>query len=184
MKKILPFLSSLLFFCCQAFAIGGWQRIYPMISGGPNGDGIEAFRQTPDGGYIMAGLTENNSAASKNRIVKVDGMGNIQWSYTYFTGISNVSWATNIELAPSGGYYVEGRGNNPVTFADEIYIQLLDANGHEVWINFFPWATVATKGSVTSDGRYVAIGYDYTNGAGPQMAVNKAVPNFCLSLRK
>lgn len=167
MKKHLVLLSFFLTAIASVFAAGGWQKIYPMVSGGPYGDGIEAVRQTPDGGYIMAGLIDNNSSACKNRITKVDDMGNIQWAFTYLNTVPNQSWATNIELAPNGGYYVEGRRMNPLNYLDEIYIQHLDVNGNELWINYYPQATVATKGAVTSDGGYVAIGYDYANGAGP-----------------
>jgi hypothetical protein len=167
MKKNLLLLLCSIFAINNLYAAGGWQRIYPTVSGGINGDGIEAVRQTADGGYIMAGLIDNNSAACKNRVTKVDDMGNIQWSNTYLNAVPNQSWATNIELAPNGGYFVEGRRLNTTSYADEIYIQHLDVNGNELWINFYPQATVATKGAVTSDGGYVAIGYDYTNGAGP-----------------
>ena len=165
-KAILLSLLSILHFN-YLFAAGGWQKIYPVTSGGQYGDGVEAVRQTPDGGYIMAGLIDNNSSACKNRVVKVDDMGNIQWTFTYLNTIPNQSWATNIELAPNGGYFVEGRRMNPISYLDEIYLQHLDVNGNELWINYYPQATVATKGAVTSDGGYVAIGYDYTNGAGP-----------------
>lgn len=165
-KALLLSLLSILYFNI-VFAAGGWQRIYPVTSGGQYGDGVEAVRQTPDGGYIMAGLIDNNSSACKNRVVKVDDMGNIQWTFTYLNTNPNQSWATNIELAPNGGYFVEGRRMNPTNYLDEIYLQHLDANGNELWINYYPEATVATKGAVTSDGGYVAIGYDYANGAGP-----------------
>ncbi|MFN7691540.1 MAG: hypothetical protein ACK5QU_10705 [Bacteroidota bacterium] len=103
MKKAILLLIIIAFQLTHTFAAGGWQRIYPMASGGPNGDGIECVRQTLDGGYIMAGLIENISASSKNRIVKVDDMGNIQWAYTYLNSVPTQSWATNIELAPGGG---------------------------------------------------------------------------------
>lgn len=163
MKKFTLVFCLLSFIGLNTFAQGGWQRIYPMISGGPNGDGIDAVRQTPDGGYILAGVTENVSAACKNRVVKVNDLGMIQWSYTYFGTVNNLSWASNVELAPQGGYYVEGRNRNQVTYQEEIYIQHLDDNGNELWVSTFPQANVATKGSVTSDGGYVAIAYDYDN---------------------
>lgn len=163
MKKITLTLGLISLLCLQTFAQGGWQRIYPLISAGPNGDGIDAVRQTPDGGYILAGVTENVSAACKNLVVKVNDLGNIQWSYTYFGTVNNQSWASNVELAPQGGYYVEGRNRNPVTYLDEIFIQHLDDNGNQLWVSSFPQANVPTKGAVTADGGYVAIAYDYDN---------------------
>lgn len=140
------------------FAQGGWQTIYPIQSNSPYGDGIESVRQTPDGGYILAGLSEMNSSASQNRIVKVNDQGIIQWSASY-ASVGNYSWATNIELAPGGGYFVEGYRTNPVTYALEIYLHRLDANGNELWLNVYPQAQISTKGDVTSDGGYIQIGY-------------------------
>jgi hypothetical protein len=162
MKKHTICLWFCLLFMKAAIAQGGWQMIYPMFSGGPHGDGIHAVRQTPDGGYIMVGISEHNSAAHHNRVVKVSDMGVIQWTQSY-SSVNNYSWASNVELAPAGGYYVEGHRTNPVTYKNEVYIQRLDANGNELWVNFYPEATIGTKGSVTSDGGYVAIGYDYDN---------------------
>ena len=162
MKKYLLSLFALVLMNQLAFSQGGWQRLYPIFSGGLNGDGIEAVRQTADGGYIMAGISDHNSGAHNNRVVKVNDLGAIQWSNSY-TSVNNYSWATNIEIAPTGGYYVEGHRNNPVTYKDEVYIQRLDVNGNELWVNFYPQATISTKGSVTNDGGYVAICYDLDN---------------------
>lgn len=140
----------------------GWQRIYPTFGGGVDGDGIEAVRQTPDGGYVLAGITEHNSGAHHNKIVKVDFQGTIQWAQTY-SSVANYSWASNIEVAPGGGYYIEGRRTNPTTFKFETYIQRLDANGNEMWVTFYPQATHGNKGSVTTDGGYISCNYDYDN---------------------
>lgn len=142
----------------QVSAQGGWQQIYPMFSGGPHGDGIDAVRQTPDGGYILAGVSEHNSGASQNRVAKVNDQGTLQWSYSY-ANVGNYSWATNVELAAGGGFYVEGRRINPVSFQYEIYHQKLDNNGIQQWIKFYDEANIATKGSTTQDGGYVSIGY-------------------------
>ncbi|HRG58695.1 MAG TPA: T9SS type A sorting domain-containing protein [Bacteroidia bacterium] len=163
MKNILllSLLSIINFNVCKA--AGGWQKIYPTINGSADGDGINALCQTADGGFIFAGLIKNNSAASENRVTKVDDLGNIQWSFTYFGNLNNNSWATNIELAPNGGYYVEGRNRNPINYQDEVYIQHIDANGNQIWVNFYPQANISTKGAVTSDGGYVSISYDYDN---------------------
>ena len=154
--------AAFLLISTPIFSQGGWQKIYPMVSGGPNGDGVEAVRQTPDGGYIIAGITEHNSGAHHNRIVKVNFEGTIQWDSTY-TSVDNYSWATNIELVPGGGYYVEGRRTNPDTYNYEVYIQRLDANGNELWVSFYPQATYGGKGFVTQDGGYISCNYDYDN---------------------
>ncbi len=153
-------------------AQGGWQTIYPIQSNSPYGDGIESVRQTPDGGYILAGMSELNSAASQNRIVKVNDQGIVQWSNSY-SAVGNYSWATNIELSPNGGYFIEGYRTNPVSFAREVYLQRLDANGNQLWLNFYPQAQVATKGDITNDGGFIQIGYYDNNGIQDTLSVIK-----------
>jgi hypothetical protein len=162
MKRIVYTFLAFFFAQCMAYGQGGWQKIYPMTSGGPHGDGIEAVRQTPDGGYVMAGIVAHNSGQFFNRVVKVNFEGSVQWSQTYPI-TTNSSWAKNIELAPGGGFYIEGYRVNPATFKYEVYIQKIDNLGNQDWINYYPQATYATKGSVTSDGGYIAAGYDYDN---------------------
>jgi len=147
-----------LFLSLSCLAQGGWQLIYPMLNGGPHGDGIEAVRQTPDGGYILAGITEHNSGAHHNRVTKVNDLGAIQWSYTY-DEVGSYSWVSNIELAPNGDFIVEGYRTNPQTFSNEVYILRINAFGILQWIQFYPQAMISTKGSICADGGYISIGY-------------------------
>ena len=163
MKHLYLLTFSLLTCFNAGFAQGGWQTIYPIQSSSQYGDGIDAVRQTPDGGYILAGVSEVNSAASQNRVAKVNDQGIIQWSNSY-AAVGSYSWATNVELAPNGGYFVEGYRTNPTTYAREIYLQRLDANGNQVWLSFYPEAQVAGNGDVTSDGGFIQIGY-YDNNS-------------------
>jgi uncharacterized repeat protein (TIGR01451 family) len=158
-------------------AQGGWQRIYPTFGGGVDGDGIHAVRQTPDGGYILGGIMAHNSGAHDNKIVKVDFQGEIQWEQTY-SSVNNSSWVSNIELAPGGGFYVEGRRTSPITYLNEAYIQRIDANGNEIWVTFYPQATMGNKGSVTADGGYISCNYDYDHiNFQDSIALIKTLPN-------
>lgn len=167
----------LFFASTPSHAQGGWQRIYPTFSGGTNGDGIHAVRQTPDGGYILGGIMAHNSGAHDNKIVKVDFQGEIQWEQTY-SSVNNSSWVSNIELAPGGGFYVEGRRTSPITYLNEAYIQRIDANGNEIWVTFYPQATMGNKGSVTADGGYISCNYDYDHiNFQDSIALIKTLPN-------
>lgn len=172
MKHLAIVLISFFSLLSVSFAQGGWQNIYPIQSNTPYGDGIDAVKQTPDGGYILAGASEVNSSASQNRVVKVNDQGIIQWSTSY-ASVGPYSWATNIELSPLGGYYVEGYRTNPSTFAREVYLQRIDANGNQLWLNVYPQAQVATKGDVTNDGGYIQIGYYDNNGIQDTLSVIK-----------
>jgi hypothetical protein len=172
MKQLYLLTFSLLSCFNLVLAQGGWQTIYPIQSSSQYGDGIDAVRQTPDGGYILAGVSEVNSSASQNRVAKVNDQGIIQWSNSY-AAVGSYSWATNVELSPNGGYFIEGYRTNPVTFAREVYLQRLDANGNQVWLNFYPQAQNSSNGSVTSDGGFVQVGYYDNNGIQDTISVIK-----------
>ena len=140
----------------------GWEVIYPSLTA-PNGDGIECARQTADGGYIMVGVTGQNSAAGDNRVVKVDDRGVIQWANTYPQPVTQ-SWAHDVDVLPDG-YMVLGQTFDMQLFQDVTYLQKLDLAGNELWIKTFPEATIAQDGEVTADGGYIQLGFYNTNSA-------------------
>lgn len=138
----------------------GWEIIYPSPNA-PNGDGIDALKQTADGGYILAGVTAQNSAAGRSRIVKVDDHGIIQWAKTYnLTG--NMSWAYDIEIIPDG-YLVYGRLNN-AQYIRATYLQKLDIHGNQIWLKEFTENTIPIDFELTSDGGQISVGYYDNNG--------------------
>ncbi|MCP4441628.1 MAG: T9SS type A sorting domain-containing protein [Aureispira sp.] len=163
--QISKLLSFLIF--CFLFSINhplhaqtGWEIIYPSPNA-PNGDGIDALRQTPDGGYILVGVTAQNSAAGRSRIVKVDDHGITQWAKTYnLTG--NMSWAYDVEIT-NGGYLVYGRLRN-AQFKYASYLQKLDVHGNQVWYKEFTDNTIPIDGELTSDGGHISVGY-YDNNS-------------------
>ena len=78
MKSTFTLIVAFFLLHFNALAQGGWQKICPPILGGATGDGIEAVRQTADGGFMLAGVSEYATSGGNSRIVKVDDMGNIQ----------------------------------------------------------------------------------------------------------
>lgn len=156
--------------CTNIQAQGGWEITYPSPTA-PNGDGIDAVRQTPDGGYILAGLAEHNSSASQARVMKVDVHGVPQWAQTYSVG--SYSWATNVEVHPMGGYVVEGRYFNDIDWRYETFLMRLDNFGNQTWLQTFSEANVACKGFLTADGGYVAVNYFDNNSIQDTIVVIK-----------
>lgn len=172
-------ITLILTFCLlhfTALAQGGWQKIYSPILGGTLGDGIEAVRQTADGGYILAGVSEYGTSGGNNRIVKVDDQGNIQWTQSY-VNLGMHSIATNIEITADGGYIIEGYRTNASTYASEVYLQRIDANGNQLWLNIYPEAENAYSGDLTSDGGYVQVGYYDNNTVQDTIVIIKTAAN-------
>lgn len=176
MKSTFTFLCSFLFISQVVLAQGGWQRIYPAILGGTLGDGIEAVRQTADGGYILAGVSEYSTSGGNNRIVKVDDVGNIQWTQSY-SNMGLHSSATNIEITADGGYIIEGTRTNASTYVSEVYLQRIDANGNQVWLNIYPEAKNSYSGNLTNDGGYIQVGYYDNNSIQDTLVIVKTAAN-------
>ncbi len=83
-----------------------WQKVF----GGSSLDDFEDFVETPDGGYIMTGLSTstNGDITGANGeadvfIVKLDSQGNKEWSKVY--GGSGDESGRDIVLSGDGGYY-------------------------------------------------------------------------------
>lgn len=176
MKSTITLILAFFLLHFNALAQGGWQKIYPPILGGVYGDGIEAVRQTADGGFILAGVSEYTASGGNNRIVKVDDLGNIQWTQSY-PNMGMLSSANNIEITSDGGYIIEGTRTNPSTNASEVYLQRIDENGNQLWINIYPEAENSYSGDLTSDGGYVQVGYYDNNSIQDTLVIVKTAAN-------
>jgi hypothetical protein len=78
-----------------------WERTY----GGPFSDEAFSIQSTYNGGYIVAGNSNNNFW-----IIKIDKKGNMKWDKKYVG--SGEEWATSIKQTAEGGYIVAGHSNS------------------------------------------------------------------------
>jgi hypothetical protein len=121
-----------------------WQKCY----GGSSNDGFNDIKSTPDGGYILIGLTVSNDGdVSGNHssgfsvpdvwVVKLDSARNIVWQKCL--GGSDEDDAWKVFLSPDGGYIIGGytRSNDgDVSVAlggNDIWIVKIDSIGGIVW---------------------------------------------------
>jgi hypothetical protein len=95
-----------------------WQKVY----GGSSSDMLYDIKQTPDGGYILAGGSASSVSAEKSEnsrgtydfwIIKIDAAGNIQWQRTI--GGSAADICTTIIQTPDGGYLAGGRSSSSIS---------------------------------------------------------------------
>ena len=100
-----------------------WQKIF---STGGGFDQVVSFRETSDGGYIMAGRTK--FFRSDAWIIKVDSNGNIQWQKIY--GDQGDDEASSIVQTSDGGYAVAGYTSNLGYDLTEYLVLKLDGNGN------------------------------------------------------
>ena len=151
----------------QAPAID-WQK----SMGGTKEDKAISTKQTPDGGYIVAGLTRSsdgdvfvNHGKNDFWVVKQDAQGNIQWSNSF--GGSQNDEAYFISLTSDDAYIVAGLsysddGDATVNHGDADYwIVKIDAIGNLQWQKSFGGSGFDKANCIeqTSGGGYIIAGY-------------------------
>jgi len=135
--------------------------------GGTDYDFAYSVQQTPDGGYILAGLTRSFGAGFYDAfLVKTDASGNVQWAKTY--GGTDDDFASSIRQTSDGGYIVAGYTNSFGAGSDDIFLIKTDASGNIIWAKTFGGTSYDFASSIrqTSDGGYIVAGYTASFGAG------------------
>ncbi|MCH8904551.1 MAG: T9SS type A sorting domain-containing protein, partial [Bacteroidetes bacterium] len=98
-----------------------WTRAY----GGTQDDFGYSIEKTPDGGFIIAGATENFGADSVDvYLLKIDSVGNLQWQRLF--GGSGSDYGVDVKSTVDGGMILTGRRD---TNYYGVYVIKLDSNG-------------------------------------------------------
>ncbi len=169
MKKLLLSLIMLAFFCftMQAQPVVHLDRTY----GGPLNDGGSTVRQTPDGGYIMVGLTESYGAGGTDiYLIKADKYGDILWTKTYGgTGTDRIMSAmnNNLQITADGGYIIIGATTSFGAGNWDAWLIKTDAYGDTLWTKTFgsPSLDLGYVVYQTNDGGYIFTGQTWGFGS-------------------
>ncbi len=144
--------------------------------GGSSNDTTQSIVQTPDGSYIIAGISSSNDGDLGGNngdkdywIVKLDITGGLVWETNL--GGSNWDFATSIQQTTDDGYIVAGGsdstngdvGGNHGDF--DYWIVKLDTNGGLVWETNLGGSSNDTAYSIqqTTDGGYIVTGMTSSN---------------------
>ena len=149
-----------------------WQVCF----GGTNSDHAHKIRQTPDGGYIVAGSTvSNNGDVFGNNggadfwVLKTSHTGAVQWKKTY--GGSNNEEAFSVDLTNDGGYIIVGHtlSNNLDVSGNHGYYDgwavKIDGSGNIQWqraLGGSGWEEIWDV-QQTEDGGYILAGWATSN---------------------
>ena len=139
-----------------------WQKTYR--SQYFTGSYANSIRQTPDGGYVIAGSGQVTAGGRYSKLVlKLNAFGNIVWGWGY-----GPRSATSIEVTPDGGYVVAGYIYSYLSNSNDLWVMKLDESGKNGWYNHYsaPAEDSATSIQVTTDGGYIVAGYTYSYGSG------------------
>lgn len=88
------------------------------------------IKQTPDGGYIVAGETSSDAL-----LIKLDSQGNVQWQKTI--GGTAPDGARTVTLTDDGGYILCGYTYSMGAGNADLYLAKTDASGNVQWERAF-----------------------------------------------
>jgi hypothetical protein len=158
--------SLVALFTGYAYAQVRFARTY----GGGNYDIIASVQQTSDGGYIMAGYTEEPISTTWRDplLIKTDAFGNIIWAKAYRGTYDDAS--RSAQQTSDGGYIMAGWTNSSGWGGFNFLLIKTDANGNIQWAKAYGgmYWDEAISVRQTSDGGYIVAGYTYSFGTGSQ----------------
>jgi hypothetical protein len=135
--------------------------------GGAGYDGTYCVQQTDDEGYIICGISSQNSDPfpSDFYIIKTDEYGDTLWCKIY-TGQSADSF-TSVQQTSDGGYIVSGASLSFGIGNYDAILMKLDNNGDTIWFKTYGGlGPDYAKWCLEIDGGYIFVGNTGSYGAG------------------
>lgn len=136
-----------------------WSKRY-----GTNGaDWISDIKTTSDSGFIIAGISSENTAGDTDQnVIKLDSTGGLTWAYNY--GTSNYDRSFSIIENSSHHFIVCGYTNisPPGSTINQLVLDEIDSAGNVVWANIYGDSIQTSEGYYLIPGQkdgYAAVGF-------------------------
>jgi hypothetical protein len=124
-----------------------------------------SVQQTTDGGYIIAGLSQDELPPPESDvyIIKTDANGDTLWTKTFHGKGTACSYS--VQQTTDGGYVVAGW---TYSWGSDVYLIKTDVNGDTLWTKTYGGTDEDEGWSVqqTTDGGYIITGYTTSFGVG------------------
>ena len=132
-----------------------------------------AVRQTPDGGYVVAGgidyYNSSSTITSKILVFKLDTSGALVWQHNYLVGTD--SYPESLALTSDGGGFIVGGSvaiETATGYTSSVLLLRLDSTGNPQFAKTYaPSGSISdlaiTGAQQTSDGGYAFSGYYFQN---------------------
>ncbi len=140
-----------------------WEKTY----GGEGYDRGNSIKETKDGNYIIAGITESYGSGFEDiYVIKLNSKGDILWHKEY--GTSGYDRAYDIIETSDGGYLMAGSVQNKNNNSEDGYILKLNSKGETQWVKSFEGKKNERFYSVVEakTGGYIAVGETSSYGKG------------------
>jgi hypothetical protein len=126
-----------------------------------------SVRWSPDGSFIVAGLTTSFGAGSADVLVmKIDSKGNLIWAKTF--GGPRDDEARSITQSPDGSFIVAGLTTSFGAGSADVLVMKIDSKGNLIWAKTFGGPRDDEARSITQspDGSFIVAGLTTSFGAG------------------
>lgn len=146
-----------------------WERIF----GGSGRDQAFSVSLTPDGGYVVAGLSASYPhKCYEMYVVKTDMYGDTVWINNYGSQYNDYCWS--IVQAHDNGYFLLGATDSTLqTGPHDVYLIKINESGDSLWSRVYGDTNstgytndVGHEVRLTSDGGYILVGSTESFGAG------------------
>ena len=121
-----------------------------------------------DGNYVLAGAVDiTGGYGIRPTLIKLDPLGNVIWA-KYYSGFYE-DWGRDLVETPDGGFLLVGITTSfGVGFSNDIYLIKTDSLGNVIWSKAYggPAEDIVYGVVLTSDGKYVIVGYTNSSGFG------------------
>jgi len=129
-----------------------------------------SLKQASDGGYVIFGMTDQESYGNLARLIKTDNNGDMSWE-KYYGSTENAEENTVgrcMDLTADGGYILAGYTENRSAGLADAWLIKTDSEGNELWTQTYGGEGDDRIYSVqqTADGGYILAGYTDSQGAG------------------
>src|SRR6266446_2976784 len=139
-----------------------WQHIF--VDPNSQYSAAYAVRQTPDGGYVVAGEIYYNQIL----VFKLDSTGTLVWQQVYALGTD--SYAETLALTSDGGFILGGlvSTSTSTSYSSSVLLLKLDSTGSPQFAKTYaPSGSISdlaiTGAQQTADGGYAFSGYYFQN---------------------
>jgi len=139
-----------------------WTKVY-----GRTGHDIGcSVKQTPDGGYIVAGFTETQSGYTDIYLIRTNEDGDSLWTKVY--GAQYYDFCNSMIQPTEGEFVLAGLAESSSAPLGDFYLAKIDSNGNVLWERTYGGTDTeeAISVQITSDGGYIMVGYTKSFGAG------------------
>jgi parallel beta-helix repeat protein len=140
-----------------------WTRTF----GSEDCDEARSVQQTQDGGYIIAGYTNDSMGLFFDiLLIKTDPSGNQLWSQTY--GGEDYEKGYSVKQTMDGGYIVTGYTESFDIDSADVYLIKTNSTGDTLWTRTYGGSCDDGGYDVqqTTDGGYIVTGHTKSYGAG------------------